>query len=258
MKTGYAAVNGLNLYWESHGQGEPLILLHGGFQSTSSCSKVIDALSKSRNIIAVDLQAHGRTADIERPMRYQSMADDIAALIQVLGFSSADVMGYSLGAGVALWTAIRHPGSVRKLVVVSIPFRRDGWYPDVVAGMKRMSGMVDRLKETPVYKNYVAIAPEPHQFPALIKKVSELVSTEFDWSNEVAAMKTPAMLVFADADIVRPSHMAQFYELLGGGKKDPGWDGSDMPTARLAILPGLTHYSLFSSALLAACVETFL
>ena len=258
MKTGYAAVNGLNLYWESHGQGEPLILLHGGFQSTSSCSKVIDALSKSRNIIAVDLQAHGRTADIERPMRYQSMADDIAALIQVLGFSSADVMGYSLGAGVALWTAIRHPGSVRKLVVVSIPFRQDGWYPEVVAAMKRMSGMVDRLKEAPIYTNYVAIAPKPHQFPALIKKVSELVSTEFDWSNEVAAMKTPAMLVFADADAVRPLHMAQFYGLLGGGKKDAGWDGSGMPTARLAILPGLTNYNLISSPLLAACVETFL
>lgn len=258
MKTGYAAVNGLNLYWESHGKGEPLILLHGGLQSTSSCSKMIDALSKSRNIIAVDLQAHGRTADIERPMRYESMADDIAALIHVLGFSKADVMGYSLGAGVALWTAIGHPEIVRKLVAVSIPFSQDGWYPEVVAGMKQMTGIVDRLKETPIYKGYAAIAPLPHQFPALIEKVSVLVGTEFNWSKEVAAMKTPTMLVFADADAVRPPHMAQFYELLGGGKKDPGWDGSGMPTARLAILPGLTHYNLFSSPLLAACVETFL
>ncbi len=258
MKTGYAAVNGLNLYWESHGQGEPLILLHGGLQSTSSCSQVIDALAKSRNVIAVDLQAHGRTSDIERPMRYQSMADDIAPLIQDLGFSNADVMGYSLGAGVALWTAFRHPDRVRKLVVVSIPFSQDGWYPEVVAAMKRMSGMVDRLKEAPIYENYLAIAPKPHQFPALIKKVSELVGSEFDWSNEVAAMKTPAMLVFAAADAIRPPHMAQFYELLGGGRKDAGWDGSEMPTARLAILPGLTHYNLISSPLLAACVETFL
>ena len=187
------------------------------------------------------------------------MADDIAALIRVLGFPKADVMGYSLGAGVALWTAIRHPDIVRKLVVVSIPFKQDGWYPEVVAGMKQMSGMdVERLKEAPIYKSYISIAPNPRQFPTLIEKVSKLVSTDFDWSAEVASIKMPTMLVFADADAVRPPHMAQFFELLGGGQKDAGWDGSGMSTARLAILPGLTHYNLLSSPLLVACVEDFL
>src|SRR5207247_10394839 len=134
-KTGYAPVNGLNLYYQIHGTGKPLLLLHGGLGATVMFDEVRPALSKDRQVIAVDLQAHGRTGDIDRPLSYDAMADDIAALLKNLGIEKADVMGYSVGGGVALRTAVRHPEVVRKLVLVSTAFRRDGWYPEVLAGM---------------------------------------------------------------------------------------------------------------------------
>src|SRR6266446_4283744 len=149
LKTGYAPVNGLNLYYEIHGTGEPLILLHGGLAATEMFGEVMPALSNGRQVIAVDLQAHGRTADIDRPLSYDAMADDIAALIKHLGIEKADVMGYSLGGGVALRTAIQHPGAVRKLVVVSAAFKRDGWYPEILAGMAQMNaGAAESMKQT--------------------------------------------------------------------------------------------------------------
>jgi pimeloyl-ACP methyl ester carboxylesterase len=258
-KTGYAPVNGLKLYYEVHGAGQPLVLLHGGVGATEMFSPIMPSLSKTRQVIAVDLQAHGRTADIDRPLRCEAMADDIAALIKYLGIEKADIMGYSLGGGVALRTAIQHPGIVRKLVVVSATFKRDGWYPEIVAAMSQMGpGAAEPMKQSPMYQMYARIAPKPADWPVLLTKLGDLLRQDYDWSKEVASIQAPTLLVFGDADAVRPEHAVQFFELLGGGKKDAGWDGSGMSKARLAVLPGLTHYNIFSAPALASTVTPFL
>ncbi len=258
-KTGYAPVNGINLYYEIYGTGEPLILLHGGVGAIEMFGEVVPMLAKGRQVIAVDLQAHGRTANVERPMTFEAMADDIAGLIPYLGFEKADVMGYSLGGGVALKTAINHPEVVRKLVLVSAPFKSDGWYPEVLAGMSQMSAAAaEPMKQTPMYQLYASIAPKPEDWPVLLTKLGDLLRTPYDWSKDIPNIKSPTMLVVGDADSVRTAHAVEFFELLGGGQKDAGWDGSGMSNSRLAILPGITHYSIFSSPVMASTVIPFL
>jgi len=259
VKTGFAPVNGLNLYYEIHGAGAPLVMLHGGLSSTETLDAILPALSQGRKVIAVDLQGHGRTADIDRPLSCEAMADDMAALLKHFGIEKADFMGYSLGGDVVLRTAIQHPEVVRKLVVVSAAFKRDGFYPSAVAAMAQLGPQsAEMMKPSPIYKTYARIAPRPADFPLLVGKTGDLLRKDYDWSNEEAAMKTPTMLVFGDADAIRPEHMVQFFQLLGGGKKDANWDGSGMPIARLAILPGLTHYNIVSSPALVAAVVPFL
>src|SRR5216683_1158652 len=259
VKTGYASVNGLNLYYEIHGTGEPLILLHGGLGSTEMFGEIMPLLSSNRQVIAIDLQAHGRTADIDRPLSFAAMADDIAALIKRLKLGKADIMGYSLGGVLALRTAISHPEVVRNLVLVSTPFKRDGWYPEIVAGMAQLgAGAAEPMKQTPIYQLYARIAPKPADWPVLLTKVGELGRQDYDWSQEVATIKARTLLVYGDADAVRTAHAEQFFELLGGGRKDGGWDGSGISNARLAILPGLTHYNIFKSPTLVSTVASFL
>ena len=258
-RSSYASVNGLNLYYEIHGAGEPLILLHGGVGAIEMFGEVLPSLAQNRQVVAVDLQAHGRTADIDRPLSFELMAEDIAALIKHLGIEDADVMGYSLGGGVALRTAIQHPEVVRKLVLVSTPFKRDGWYPEILAGMGQMGPQVaEQMKQTPMYQLYASIAPKPEDWPVLLTRLGELLRQDYDWSNEVAAIKAPTLIVVGDADSVRTAHAVAFFELLGGGKVDAGWDGSGMSNARLAILPSMTHYNIFSSPTLAAVVASLL
>jgi pimeloyl-ACP methyl ester carboxylesterase len=255
----YAAVNGLNLY-EIHGAGEPLLLLlHGAVGAIEMFGEVLPLLAAGRQVIGVDLQAHGRTADIDRPLRYESMADDIGALIRHLGLTRADVMGYSLGGGAALQVAVRHPDLVRKLVLVSTPFKRDGWYPEILAGMAQMGPQAaEPMKQTPMYQMYSTLAPKPEDWPVLLTKLGELLRQDSDWSNDVAAITAPTLIVVGDADSVRTSHAVAVFELLGGGKVDGGWDGSGISSARLAILPGTTHYTILSSPALASTVIPFL
>jgi pimeloyl-ACP methyl ester carboxylesterase len=255
----YAPLNDLTMYYEIHGAGHPLMLLHGGLGLTSMFHAILPLLAANRQVVAADLQAHGRTADIDRPLRWESMADDIAMLIRHLGFEKADLMGYSLGGGVALRTAIQHPELVRKLVLISTPFRRDGWYPEVVAGMGQLNATAaEFMKDSPVYQSYINVAPKPEHFPVLLDKLGDLLRQEYDWSGEVAALKMPTMLVYGDADSIPPAHATQFFELLGGGQRDAGWDGTGMSNARLAILPGTTHYNICFSPALAAVVIPFL
>ena len=249
----YAAVNGIELYYEIHGTGEPLVLLHGGVGASEMFGANLPLLAEGRQVIAVHLQAHGRTADVDRPMSYEAMADDIAALIAHLGFERADVMGYSLGGGVALQTAIRHPERVRKLVLVSIPFKRDGWYPEVLAGMSQTSPETADITQSPLYDLYPNV-----DWRALLTKLPELLRQDYDWSKDVAALKTRTMLVYADADGVRVEHVMEFFGLLGGGKRDAGLDGSGRPKNWLAIVPGATHYDVGSSPALASTVTPFL
>lgn len=255
----YAEINGLNLYYELYGAGEPLILLHGALGSTGMFGEVLPMLAEGRQVIAVDLQAHGRTADIDRPLSLETMADDIAALIQRLGFEQADVMGYSMGGGVALRTAIQHPEVVRKLVVVSVPFKRDGWYPEILEGQAMMNAeAAEPMKQTPMYQGYASVAPRLEDWPVLLGKMGEMASKDYDWSKEVATIKAPTLIVVGDADAVRTAHAVEFFELLGGGKKDGGWDGSGMSKAQLAILPGMMHYTIFNAPALATTVISFL
>ena len=255
----YAEANDVRMYYEVHGSGRPLVLLHGGLGAIEMFEEVLPLLAEGRQVVAVDLQAHGRTADVSRPLNYETMADDVAALIEHLGFERADVMGYSLGGGVALQTAIRHPEAVRKLVIVSTPFRRDGWYPEVLAGMGQVGPeAAEPMKATPMYALYSSVAPKPDDWPVLLTELGALLGQDYDWSEDVAAMGTPTLIVVGDADSVRTSHAVEFFELLGGGKQDAGWDGSGMPDSRLAILPATTHHDIFSSPTLASTVAPFL
>ncbi|MCW3840310.1 alpha/beta fold hydrolase [Micromonospora yasonensis] len=255
----YADVNGVRLWYEVHGTGKPLVLLHGGYGSVEMFGPILPAFAARRRVIAVDLQGHGRTADVDRPLRYESMADDIAALLRHLDLPAADLFGYSLGGGVALRTAIQHPGLVRRLVLVSTPYRRQGWYPEVLAAMATHGEQVaEQMRGTPPHQLYERVAPRPQDWPALWAKTGELLRREYDWSAEVAALALPVLLVYADADSIPVHHMADFFGLLGGGHRDAGWDGSDRPASRLAVLPGLTHYDVVGSPEVPAVALPFL
>jgi pimeloyl-ACP methyl ester carboxylesterase len=258
-KSGYPRVNELDLYYQVHGVGEPLVLLHGGLGALEMFSDLIPLLTPTRQVIVVDLQGHGRTADIDRPFSFDSMADDVAGLIAHFGIGPADLMGYSLGGGVALRAAVRHPDSVRKLVLLSIAFKTDGWYPAIVAGREQFNrDAAGSLKDTPFDELYASIAPRPADWPVLVAKMGDLARQPYDWSKGVAAIVAPTLLVFGDADAVRPAHAVEFFELLGGGKREGGWDGSGLSTSQLAILPGVTHYNVFSSPALPGAIALFL
>ncbi|GAA4567818.1 alpha/beta hydrolase [Micromonospora coerulea] len=255
----YADVNGVRLWYEIHGTGRPLVALHGGYGAVEMFAAILPALAERRQVILVDLQGHGRTADVDRPLRFESMADDIAALIEHLDLPETDLLGYSLGGGVALRTAIQHPGLVRRLALVSSPCKRQGWYPEVLAAMATQDERVaEQMRGTPPHELYARVAPRPQDWPTLWVKTGDLLRQEYDWSAEVAALAMPVLLVFADADSIPVTHMAEFFGLLGGGHRDAGWDGSDRPAARLAVLPGLTHYDIIAAPALPAAVLPFL
>jgi pimeloyl-ACP methyl ester carboxylesterase len=255
----YADVNGIRLYYEIHGTGRPLILLHGGLGAIEMFGPNLPALAQGRQVIAVDLQGHGRTADIDRPIRLELMADDIAALITYLKLDRPDIMGYSLGGGVALQTAARHPERVGKLVLVSTLLKRSAFYADILRQQGQVSGAAaDMMKQTPMYQLYSSIAPRPQDFPRLLDKIGDTMKQDFDYSTQVAGIKATTLIVAGDADIFPPALAVEMFGLLGGGKRDGGWDGSGRPASRLAILPGITHYTIFSAPALAATVIPFL
>ena len=255
----YADVNGIKLYYETHGTGKPLVLLHGGLGASEMFGPNLPALAKGRKVIAVDLQGHGRTADVDRPLSVELMAGDIAALIKHLKLERPDVMGYSMGGGVALLTAIRHPELVGKLVVVSTVIKRSAYYPDILAQQGTVgAAAAEAMKQTPMYQLYASIAPRPEDWPRLLGKIGEAMKKDFDYSKEVAGLKTTTLIVAGDADIFPPAHAVEVFGLLGGGKRDPGWDGSGRPASKLAILPGLSHYNIFNAPALASTVIPFL
>jgi pimeloyl-ACP methyl ester carboxylesterase len=252
-------LNGLSLHYEEHGAGEPLILLHGGIGAGEMFAPILPALTEARRVITVDLQAHGGTADVDRPLRPELMADDIAALIEALGLEQVDLMGYSLGGIVALRTAIQHPALVRRLVLVSVAFRRDGSHPEVVAAMDRMSAAAaEPMRQSPLYEQYARLAPRVEDWPVLIGKISEALKDDYDWTADVGRITAQTLLVFADADSIRPAHIVEFFALLGGGLRDAGWDDSARPSNQLAVLPGRTHYDIYLAPALAPAVVRFL
>jgi pimeloyl-ACP methyl ester carboxylesterase len=248
------------MYWESQGRGAPaLVLVHGGFGLISMSAGIMSHLATHRRVVAVELQGHGHTRDTDRPFSYETFGDDLAGLVRELGLGPADLIGYSLGSGAALRAAIQHPELFRRLVVVSFPYRRDGWFPEVLEGMAHVNrGAFEQMRQAPLYRQWREVAPDKESFPALMDKTGDLLARPYDWSQEVAGLPHPTLLVYGDADSVPPDHAAEFYGLLGGGRRDAGLDGPLPGTSRLAVLPGRTHYNIFVSPLTGAVADEFL
>ena len=261
-KTGVPAVvhvNGIELAHQVFGTGSPIVLLHGGFGSVEMYGPNVELLAAGHCVIGVDLQSHGRSPAADRPMRFETMADDIATLMKELKLERAAIVGFSLGGAVALRTAIQHPELVDRLVLVSTVFKRNGWYPEMTAGMDAMGPeTAEPLKHSPMYEAYVRIAPRVDDWPVLVTQLTTALKIDYDWSADVARLPMPVMIVVGDADGMPPSHAVEFFGLLGGGKRDANWDRSGMTHHRLAILPGLTHYDINLSPTLSQAVIPFL
>lgn len=230
----YAEVNGGRLYYETRGSGQPVILLHGGLVTAeNSFGGLIPELSKTRRVISVELQAHGHTPDRDRPLTYEALADDIAALIEHLELGKADLLGYSLGGGVALQVAARTPNLVNRLAIVSAPYRFDGWLPETRAGMAAMDPVA--LRESPMYPLYTSIAPDPGGWTSLVTKTRQLLTQNYDWTAQLAQVQAPALILTAESDALSRDHATDMVARLNTTK--PG-------TARLEIIPGTTHYDI--------------
>jgi pimeloyl-ACP methyl ester carboxylesterase len=257
--SGRLEANGVDYYYEIHGEGEPLLLLHGGLGSIDMFRPVLPILAEHREVVGVDLHGHGRTALGDRKIDLVDMGDDMAVILDRLGNEQVDVMGYSLGGGVAFRLAVQHPGKVRRLVVVSASYSTDGLHPEMRPQQGALTGaMAEAMKGTPMYESYMAVAPHPEDFPRLLDRMGELMSESFDWADDVAKLTMPVMLVYGDSDMFRPDHIVDFYRRLGGGLKDAGWQREHQSPNRLAILPDLTHYDVFLDPDLARTVLPFL
>lgn len=255
-QSGYAPVNGLNLYYEIHGSGDPLILMHGGISTLDTdFAALLPVLAEGRQVIGVELQGHGRTADVDRPLRFATMADDIAALIAHLGLKQADLFGFSVGAGVALDVAIRYPDLVRKVVLATVSYTVEGEHTQIREGMQYVTPEV--VAGSPYQLDYARLAPHPENWASLLEKIKEMSSQDQEWAADaIRAIKAPVLLIFGDADIVRLEHAVELFQLLGGGV--PG-DVVGLPASQLAILPGTTHTMLMQRTdLLRAIVPPFL
>jgi len=259
VKSGHVAANGISYYYEIRGESEPLLLLHGGLGSTDMFRPIMPQLAEHRQVIAVDLQGHGRTELGQRPFSIQAMGADMAVVLKELGYGQLDVLGYSMGGVVAFQLAVQHPEAVRRLVLVSAGYAQDGFYPEMLPMQAQMNaGMAESMKDTPMYKSYMAVAPKPEDFPRLLDTMGAWMRKPYDWSADVARLKMPVMLVFGDSDMYRPEHVVKFYQLLGGGLKDAGWAREHQSQNRLAILADQTHYDIFFSPKLVDAALPFL
>jgi pimeloyl-ACP methyl ester carboxylesterase len=259
--SGYAeAAEGLRVHYEIYGKGDPIVLMAGGFGDASSMVQVIGPLSAKRQVIAIDLEGHGRTPLRTTPMSHERNGDDVAAVLRHLKIAQADVAGYSHGGDAAIRMAIQHPGMVRNLIVISTAFARDGWYPENLKAMAAMkASMAGEMMKTPLGQRYAAVAPKPDEFGLLLDRMGELLKKNYDWRAEIAKLPMPTLLLFADHDAVSTRHVAEFFALFGGGLKDPGWTGQPQyARARLAIVPGYTHYNFSQGPDMARVIEAYL
>jgi pimeloyl-ACP methyl ester carboxylesterase len=241
--TGYAPVNSVRMYYEIHGKGDPVVLLHGSFMTVpNNWMDAIAQLSKSRQVIAVEMQGHGRTADIDRDFSYEHLADDIAALLGYLKIKQTDVLGYSMGGGVAMQVAIRHPEKVRKVVSISAVFRHDGWVKEAVDAFPQIEpGM---FQGSPIEAEYKRLSPTPDRFDTFIKRVIEMDIKPYDFgADRLKATTAPILFIHGDADGVRLDHIAEMFRLKGG---DVFGDMRPRSESRLAILPDTTHITLMA------------
>jgi pimeloyl-ACP methyl ester carboxylesterase len=237
-QTGYAPVNGLRMYYDIYGEGRPLILLHGAYMTLDTLGPILPGLAATRRVIAAEQQGHGHTADIDRPLTYEQMADDTAALLQHLEIDTTDVFGYSMGGGIALQLAIRHPATVRKLVVASAGYTSDSMHS---AALEMFPSITPELfAGTPIEQAYLRNAPNPDDFPKLVEKLKQLDTTNFAWpKDDIRGIAAPTMIVLGDSDGVRLAHAVELFTLLGGGVMG---DLQGMPKSQLAVLPGTSHF----------------
>ena len=238
VETGYARVSGLRMYHEIHGAGRPVLLLHGAYMSADTWGPFLPGLARTRRVIVPEQQGHGRTADVDRPITYEQMADDTAALARHLGIEEVDVVGYSMGAGVGLQMAMRHPALVRRLVAASASFTSDGMH---AAALEMFPSITPEMfAGSPMEEEYVRLAPNPDDFPKLVMKLKELDMTPFAWpEDDIRAIAAPTMIVVGDSDLVRLEHAVELFRLRGGGVMG---DLAGLPTSQLAVLPGTTHF----------------
>jgi pimeloyl-ACP methyl ester carboxylesterase len=256
---GTIAVNGIDYYYEVQGTGEPLVFLHGGLMSIDLSRGVITALAAHRQVIAVELQGHGHTTLGDRAISLADIGDDVATIIKQLGHDQVDVMGYSMGGGVAFRLAVQHPDAVRRLVLVSTPFSQEGFYPEMLPLQAQVgAAMLPMMKETPMYTSYVAVAPRPDDFPRLLDAMGALMRKPYNWADDVKRVTAQTLLVYGDSDMFRPEHEVEFYKLLGGGQRDAGWQRETMAKNRLAIISDATHYEMMDAPLLVPTVTQFL
>jgi pimeloyl-ACP methyl ester carboxylesterase len=257
--SGHIVANGIDYHYEIHGQGEPLVLLHGGLMNSDLWGPTLPALAAHHKVIAIDLQGHGRTPLGDRPIRLPAIADDLEVVLDKLGVGAVDVMGYSFGGGVAFRLAVQHPARVRRLVIVSACPWQDAFYTEMLPQQAALgAAAVEMVKQTPMYTSYVKIAPHPEEFPRLLDAMGDWMRQPFDWRADVAKVKAQTLLVFGDSDMFQLDKVIELYKLFGGGQRDAGWTREHMAKNRLAILPDVTHYEMGVSPKLVEAVEAFL
>ena len=258
-KSGYVEANGVNYYYAIYGKGEPLLLLHGGLGSIDMFETLLPELAEGRQVIGVDLHGHGRTQLGNRPIVHSDIGDDMALVLDELGYEQVDVLGYSFGGGVGFRLAAQHPEKVRRLVMISAGYAQNGFYPEMLPMQAAVSAaMAESFKGTPMLESYVAVAPDPDEFPRLLDRMGEMMRRPYDWSEDVKKLTMPVMIVFGDSDMYRPEHIVEFYQLLGGGLRDAGWMRENMSQNRLAIIPDATHYDILFAPGLVGTVLPFL
>jgi pimeloyl-ACP methyl ester carboxylesterase len=238
-ESGYADVNGLKLYYEVYGSGKPVVLLHGAFMTIPLNWSHIIPLLKDRKVIVAEMQGHGRTRDIDREFSYEGMADDVSGLLKHLKIDSADILGYSMGGGIAFQFAVRHPEQLRRLVVLSGTYAHDGWWPDVEKSFGTINA--DMFKGSIIQKQYDSLGNDPAHFDEFVKKVMSADLRSYDWSNNVKKIQAPIFMAIGDADGVRYEHALELFRAKGGGKMG---DMYGLPKSRLAIIPGTTHIGM--------------
>ncbi|HZM25820.1 MAG TPA: alpha/beta hydrolase [Gemmatimonadales bacterium] len=248
-------VNGMQMYYEVSGNGTPLIVLHGAYMNIPMMGTIIPTLAKTHKVYALELQGHGRTTDIDRPITYPNLADDVAAFMDAVGLQSADVFGYSMGAAVGLQLAIRHPGKVNKLAAASVAYDVEGWQPEFKAFIPQMK--VEMFLEMPFAKDYRKLAANPDGFPELVKKLIALEKEPMAWAEQVKALKAPVLIITGDADVATLEHSVSLFRMLGGGGM--GDMGKPLPASRLAVIPATAHTAVITQPdLLYAFIEPFL
>jgi pimeloyl-ACP methyl ester carboxylesterase len=247
-------VNGMKMYYEVSGKGDPLIVLHGAYMNIPSMGAIIPKLAENHKVYAIEFQGHGRTTDIDRPITYPNLADDVAAFMDAVGVKKADVFGYSMGAAAGLQLAIGHPDKVNKLVAASVAYDMEGWQPEFRAFIPKMT--VDMFVNMPFAQDYRKLAANPDGFPALVKKLIALEHEPMAWEADVKTLKTPVLIITGDADVATLEHSVKLFRLLGGGVM--GDMGKPLPASRLAVLPATSHTAVIDqTALLMGMIEPF-
>ncbi|MDW9961154.1 alpha/beta fold hydrolase [Sinorhizobium meliloti] len=248
-------VNGMEMYYEVSGEGDPLIVLHGAYMNIPSMGTIIPKLAETHKVYAIEFQGHGRTTDIDRPITYPNLADDVAAFMDAVKIEKADVFGYSMGAAAGLQLAVRHPEKVDKLAAASVAYDAEGWQPAFKAFIPQMS--VEMFVNMPFAEDYRKLAANPDGFPELVRKLIALEKEPMAWEADVRALKTPVLIITGDADVATLEHSVALFRLLGGGVM--GDMGKPLPASRLAVLPATSHTAVISQPeLLHAFVEPFL